>query len=133
MLESGMGGQSYRDMEVVLVQSHNACVTETQKYAEGATKPGGAAAAGFFDDGKGASGEGEVVGRDHLSNTPPWNCSICKVSCTSEATLLAHARGTKHSRRCRAAAAAAEAAVLGSSVGIQQHPGATEAEDCTQV
>lgn len=31
------------------VQAHNSCVTEHDKYAKGATKPGGFAEKGFFD------------------------------------------------------------------------------------
>ena len=89
------------------MQSHNACVTETQKYVEGATKAGGSAAAGFFDNGSTPQSVGDAAGAQYLSKRPPWKCSICSVSCTSESTLVAHASGTKHKRRVRAADAAA--------------------------
>jgi hypothetical protein len=48
----------------------------------------------------------EAVGKEYLSTRPPWKCQICKVDCTSEATLLSHASGQKHKRRCNAASAA---------------------------
>ena len=79
-------------------------MTEAQKYAQGATKPGGVAEGGFFEDGAAPQTIQTAVGTEHLSKAPPWACSICKVSCTSEATLLAHATGAKHKRRARAAA-----------------------------
>lgn len=91
------------------MQGHTSCVTEEQKYAGGATKPGGFAANGFVGDDAPKS-TSDVVGSEFLSSGPRWRCSICKVDCTSEATLLSHATGQKHQRRCRAAAAATAAA-----------------------
>lgn len=32
---------------------------------------------------------------------PPWTCSVCRVTCTSQETLLGHAAGAKHKRRVR--------------------------------
>lgn len=90
------------------MQGHTSCVTEEQKYADGATKPGGFAANGFVGE-KAPESTSEVVGSEYLSSGYPWRCSICKVDCTSEATLLSHATGQKHQRRCRAAGAAAAA------------------------
>lgn len=106
------------------LQSHSTCVTEHEKYALGATKPGGFAAQGFYGDGSnsnaggGSSGSGSKHGNDHdnskkdgvkadggpsglqfLSERPPWRCSVCNVSCTSRATLEGHAEGTKHKRK----------------------------------
>ena len=40
-----------------------------------------------------------------LSQRPPWKCSICSVTCTSQSTLEAHAAGTKHRRRVSTSAA----------------------------
>ena len=65
------------------LQAHNTCVTEHEKYAKGATKPGGHAANGFFssDAAAGAAAAspaadaGEaVVGAEYLSSRPPWKC-----------------------------------------------------------
>lgn len=95
------------------VQNHTSCVTEHQKYALGATKPGGYAAKGYYNDTTGnaataataATDDGDVVGMEFLSNNPPWKCSLCNVVCTSQDTLLSHAQGAKHKRRARAALA----------------------------
>jgi cell growth-regulating nucleolar protein len=94
---------------------HTRCVTEHEKYALGATKPGGFAAGGFSGgggDGNGngnnsAAAAGEPSGLEFLAERPPWRCSACNVTCTSRETLLGHAAGQKHRRRARAAAAAA--------------------------
>lgn len=98
------------------MSSHVACVTEHDKYAKGATKPGGAAANGFFND-NGAAGapaaaapaaarssDSAVEGAEHLSTRFPWKCHLCSVQCTSQETLAGHASGLKHRRRARAAA-----------------------------
>jgi hypothetical protein len=94
-------------------QSHNTCVTEHEKYALGATKPGGFAAQGFFEDksaapingvgngGGAAPGDGEAVGLEFLATSPPWRCNLCNVGATSRETLQTHATGTKHKRRVR--------------------------------
>ncbi len=61
------------------MQSHNTCVTESQKYAEGATKPGGFAAKGFFEASGGAAAataapSGDPAEDEFLSKRPPWKC-----------------------------------------------------------
>lgn len=90
------------------LQGHSTCVSEHEKYALGATKPGGYAATGFYTEGgqqaaapaaTAAAGEPEVIGLQFLSELPPWKCSCCNVSCTSRDTLLGHATGVKHKRR----------------------------------
>ena len=84
-------------------QEHTTCVTEHDKYAKGATKPGGFAAGGFYGSGKTAAEDGQAAaaGLEFLSSQPPWKCNICNVSCTSRETLLGHATGAKHKRRVR--------------------------------
>lgn len=80
-------------------------MTEHDKYAKGATKPGGFAQNGYFNEGAvaGTAGSGvEVVGEEYLSSRAPWVCSVCNVTCTSRQTLESHATGTKHVRRVRA-------------------------------
>jgi hypothetical protein len=59
-------------------------VTEHEKYALGATKPGGFAEKGFADSGAAAGGPaaggpakgtaGEAVGLEFLATRPPWIC-----------------------------------------------------------
>ena len=86
------------------MSSHVSCVTEHDKYAKGATKPGGAAANGFF--GSGGSGApaaaapaasnseaAAIEGAEHLSTRFPWRCHLCGVTCTSQETLAGHASG----------------------------------------
>lgn len=94
------------------VQSHVSCVTEHEKYALGATKPGGAQvmreANARREGGAGGGGDvGDVVGDEFLSTRAPWACSCCGVKCTSEDTLLGHARGKKHKSKARSARARA--------------------------
>ena len=90
------------------VQGHATCVTEVDKYAKGATKPGGYAAQGYYKDGscatiavvaQPAASTSEPADTAFLSTRPPWACSVCKVTCTSQDTLLGHAAGVKHRRR----------------------------------
>uniref|UniRef100_A0A7S0YHV6 C2H2-type domain-containing protein n=1 Tax=Polytomella parva TaxID=51329 RepID=A0A7S0YHV6_9CHLO len=86
------------------VQGHSVCVTEFQKYALGATKPGGFAANGY--EGKApvqSVTASEPTGLQFLATRPPWKCSICNVNCTSRDTLISHATGLKHKRRVKAA------------------------------
>ncbi|WIA20011.1 hypothetical protein OEZ85_005882 [Tetradesmus obliquus] len=111
-------------------QGHSTCVSEHEKYALGATKPGGYAAQGYNDGAQAAAapaaaaagGEQEVIGLQFLAERPPWRCSCCNVSCTSRDTLLGHASGVKHKRRARAA--------LGLTNQQQQQPanGAADAD-----
>ncbi|KAK9813891.1 hypothetical protein WJX73_003523 [Symbiochloris irregularis] len=92
------------------VKQHTSCVTEHDKYASGATKPGGFAATGFFNSTSQRPTEaGTPEGTQYLSKGPPWVCSICQVTCTSQQTLDGHASGAKHKRRARAASNAAVA------------------------
>ena len=82
-------------------------MTEVDKYAKGATKPGGYAAQGFYKDGSGTTvpvvqplaSKSEPADTACLATRPPWTCSVCNVSCTSQDTLLGHAAGVKHRRR----------------------------------
>lgn len=85
------------------LQEHTTCVTEHDKYAKGATKPGGYAAGGFFGNGAAVKGPDASApgGLEFLSTRPPWKCTICNVSCTSQETLMGHASGAKHKRRVR--------------------------------
>ncbi|GIL76088.1 hypothetical protein Vretimale_5720 [Volvox reticuliferus] len=92
------------------VNSHTTCVTEHEKYALAATKPGGFAAGGLSANREGGPTAGvpsEPTGLEFLSTRPPWRCSVCNVNCTSRETLVNHAAGAKHKRRARAALAAA--------------------------
>jgi cell growth-regulating nucleolar protein len=41
-----------------------------------------------------------------LSTRPPWECTLCRVKCTSQETLQGHAQGKKHRSKARAAAKA---------------------------
>lgn len=105
-----------RDFDVRSVGAHVSCGTEHDKYARGATKPGGHAAGGFYGDEGGdggggprggqvsaaANSDGNVVGARHLATRPPWVCALCNVTTTSRDTLLGHAAGAKHVRRARA-------------------------------
>lgn len=112
------------------VQGHTSCVTEHEKYAQGATKPGGFAEKGFFGDGAAAAaGEpaaGAAEGLEFLSARPPWKCSICNVACTSQETLMGHASGAKHKRRARAALAARNGAGEAAPAPAAQNGGAAE-------
>ena len=59
------------------VQAHTTCVTESQKYAEGATKPGGFASKGFFEAGGkpvAAASAADPAADEFLSKRPPWKC-----------------------------------------------------------
>lgn len=99
-----------RQFDQTTVHSHTQCVTEHEKYAKGATKPGGFAEKGFYAKSDTQSGEDvgmqaadEVTGAQFLSTFAPWKCSVCNVTCTSRETLLGHAQGAKHKRRSKAA------------------------------
>lgn len=96
-----------RQFDPSSVAGHTQCVTEHDKYAKGATKPGGFAEKGFYEEGgkkQGSSvgGGGGISGEEFLSTRPPWCCSVCNVTCTSRETLENHATGAKHKRRVRA-------------------------------
>ena len=78
------------------VAGHVSCVTEHEKYALAATKPGqeGILAAskarnanGETGGGAGGGGSSGAFGEELLSTRPPWKCSCFNVSCTSVETL----------------------------------------------
>jgi len=92
------------------VQGHTTCVTEHEKYALGATKPGGKASAFNGTAAKGKMGgqtgpfpgeerTGDIVGREYLATKAPWFCSCCNIECTGAETLKSHALGKKHKRK----------------------------------
>ena len=92
------------------VQGHTACVTEHEKYALGATKPGGKASAFNGTAAKGKMGgqtgpfpgeerTDDIVGREYLATKAPWFCSCCNIECTGAETLKSHALGKKHKRK----------------------------------
>ena len=94
--------------DLTAFQGHATCVSEADKYAKGATKPGGYAAQGYYKDSTGATvavvaqptaSVSDPADTAFLSARPPWICSVCKVTCTSQDTLLGHAAGVKHRRR----------------------------------
>jgi len=66
-------------------QGHTSCVTEHQKYALQATKPGGKGGGGG-GGGPAAAAPGPT-GLSFLATAPPWVCSCCNVTCTSRETL----------------------------------------------
>lgn len=80
------------------VQGHTQCITEAEKYgpkgqvkASNASKP--------KSDSKQKPDIDINVG---LSQRPPWFCSLCNTSATSQQTLLLHAEGKKHRGKARA-------------------------------
>ena len=92
------------------VQGHTTCVTEHEKYALGATKPGGKASAFNGTAAKGKMGgqtgpfpgeerTDDIVGREYLATKAPWFCSCCNIECTGAETLKSHALGKKHKRK----------------------------------
>lgn len=88
-------------------------MTEHEKYALLATKPGGAGAqtalAGGTGGGGGGSAGGPTPGAQFLATRAPWLCSCCGVTCTSAETLAGHAGGKKHRSKARAAEGGAPA------------------------
>ena len=88
---------------------HNSCVTEHQKYAECATKPGGAAARGGVAGAGGAAGgsTGDAVGLEYMTEKAPYRCELCNVTCTGWDNVLSHAASKKHRNRYKGAMAAA--------------------------
>lgn len=93
------------------VHGHTACVTEHEKYALGATKPGGFAARSNAQQQHPTRrvDVGNAVGAQFLSTRPPWNCSCCNVTATSKENLFTHAEGKKHKSKARARLSALEA------------------------
>ena len=56
------------------MQGHTSCVTEDQKYAKGATKPGGFASTGFFKGGAQVQAAPQQQGGALLT----CSCSLCQ-------------------------------------------------------
>ena len=58
------------------VKGHTKCVTEHEKYAQGATKTGGYAAGGFVGSEVAgpATPPAATPGADLLATRPPWTC-----------------------------------------------------------
>lgn len=78
---------------------HSVCVSEHEKYALGATKPGGFAANGFSAPVQGGQkpADNEPAGLEFLSTRPPWRCrcvgsstavdNACNMTCVCCAAL----------------------------------------------
>ena len=47
---------------------------------------------------------GQSEGLEFLATRPPWKCSVCNVTCTSQDALMGHAAGAKHKRRVSSSA-----------------------------
>lgn len=91
------------------VHGHTSCVTEHEKYALGATKPGGVAAKTIGQARNPTSNIDEgIVGAHFLSTRPPWHCSCCNVTATSKENLQTHAEGRKHKSKARARLSASD-------------------------
>eukprot|EP00210_Caulerpa_lentillifera_P004020 g3835.t1 len=58
--------------DIYSVHSHTTCVTEKQKYIDGATKPGGFASNGFNPSSAPDQTIQDPVGTEHLTTHPPW-------------------------------------------------------------
>ncbi|MCL7044307.1 hypothetical protein MKW94_023537 [Papaver nudicaule] len=77
------------------VQAHTQCISETEKYGpKGGVKPGSNTPANTKQ-------KPDVDTNVGLSTRPPWYCSLCKTSATSQQTLLLHADGKKHRAKAR--------------------------------
>lgn len=82
------------------VQGHTQCITETEKYGpKGQTKPSQGTPG---KPNSNAKPKPEVDINVGLSERPPWFCSLCNTSATSNQTLLSHADGKKHRAKARA-------------------------------
>ena len=72
---------------LAILQAHTTCVTESQKYAEGATKPGGFAAKGFFEAAGGTlapavpAAARDPADDEFLAKRPPWRCRQAPAAC----------------------------------------------------
>ncbi|TVU34238.1 hypothetical protein EJB05_16069 [Eragrostis curvula] len=81
------------------VQGHTQCISEAEKYGpKGQNKPSHASQ-GKPDKPKPNADVDINVG---LSTGPPWFCSLCKTTTTSQQTLLLHADGKKHRAKAKA-------------------------------
>ncbi|PWA81708.1 zinc ion binding protein [Artemisia annua] len=82
------------------VQSHTQCISETEKYGpKGLNKPSNGTPG---KPNSAAKPKPEVDINVGLSQRPPWFCSLCNTSATSQQTLLSHADGKKHRAKARA-------------------------------
>ncbi|KAL6881994.1 hypothetical protein ACP4OV_011466 [Aristida adscensionis] len=107
------------------VQGHTQCISEAEKYGpKGQNKPSNAAQ-GKADKPKPNADVDINVG---LSTRPPWVCSLCKTTTTSQQTLLLHAEGKKHRAKAKAFHASQKQAN-----GIEQTPDNKETVDVTAV
>ncbi|GJN18553.1 hypothetical protein PR202_gb05725 [Eleusine coracana subsp. coracana] len=81
------------------VQGHTQCISEAEKYGpKGQNKPSNGAQ-GKPDKPKPNADVDINVG---LSTRPPWSCSLCNTTTTSQQTLLLHADGKKHRAKAKA-------------------------------
>jgi len=88
-----------------LKKGHTSCVSEHDKYALSATKPGGKAAGGHDQQHASKAASQPVAppdGDKFLAKKAPWDCACCKVKCTSPETLAGHATGKKHRNKVKA-------------------------------
>lgn len=117
-----------RQFDCSSVHGHTQCVTEHDKYAKGATKPGGFAEKGYYDGGRAGNGEAskDVVGAEFLSTSAPWVCQVCNVTCTSRQTLEGHATGAKHVRRVKARLKESQSAVPATNGHVGDEPAKKE-------
>ncbi|KAL8136508.1 hypothetical protein V2J09_002509 [Rumex salicifolius] len=81
------------------VQGHTQCISEAEKYG-----PKGLVNVANGTPAKASSAKKNADVDIHvgLSNRPPWFCSLCNTSATSQQTLLLHADGKKHRAKARA-------------------------------
>eukprot|EP00884_Botryococcus_braunii_P000846 jgi/Botrbrau1/10762/Bobra.180_2s0027.1 len=88
-----------QDFDRAGAKSHVSCVSEHEKYALGATKPGGFCSMGAVPPRSSRGGVKNPEGLQFLTEQPPWRCTLCNVNCTSWETLQGHATGQKHIRK----------------------------------
>ncbi|KAL6615455.1 hypothetical protein ACP70R_037725 [Stipagrostis hirtigluma subsp. patula] len=107
------------------VQGHTQCISEAEKYGpKGQNKPSNGVQ-GKPDKPKPNADVDINVG---LSTRPPWVCSLCKTTTTSQQTLLLHAEGKKHRAKAKAFHASQKQAN-----GIEQTPDNKETGDVPAV
>ncbi|XP_078169001.1 zinc ion binding protein isoform X2 [Carex rostrata] len=81
------------------VKGHNQCISEAEKYGPKSQGKPGSTPQAKPDKPKPNSDVDINVG---LSTRPPWVCSLCNTTTTSQQTLLLHADGKKHRAKARA-------------------------------
>ena len=78
------------------VNSHNACVSEAEKYQ------GKLYAGPKHAEGGGSQGSAPVAAVDQsLIRGPPWVCKMCNVSCSGRDNLVAHHQSKKHVNKAK--------------------------------